>query len=145
MQSLTIVRTYFRLGLLNFVQYRADFFVAVFNAIIAVATQVLAIMVIFNQTDSLKGWSRDDLIVLAGVQLLVSGVLGIVIRPSLQAFMESIRLGTFDFLLTKPAEALLGRIRWENVLLTFALAVLFLAAARVFWEFAIRNYTGASA
>lgn len=105
MQSLNIVRTYFRLGLINFVQYRADFFVAVLNAFIMVFSQILAISVIFNQTDSLKGWSRNDLIVLVGVQLVVSGVLGIVIRPSMQAFMESIRLGTFDFLLTKPADA----------------------------------------
>lgn len=262
MQSLAIVRTYFRLGLINFVQYRADFFIAVVNAFIQIASQVLAIAVIFNQTDSLKGWSRDDLIVLAGVQLVVGGVLGIVIRPSMQAFMESIRLGTFDFLLTKPAdsqllasvqsvapqaitqlligigvivtglmlqgtsvaivslllfsvlllagiamvysfmmvlatftfwfvkldnilvifntmfgnagswpitiypgwlrvsltfiipiafavtvpsEALLGRVSWQNVLLTFALATLFVLVARKFWTYAIRHYTGASA
>lgn len=262
MQSLSIVRTYFRLGLINFVQYRADFFIAVVNAMIMVVSQILAISVVFNQTDSLRGWSRNDLIVLAGVQLVVSGVLGIVIRPSIQAFMESIRLGTFDFLLTKPAdaqllasvqsvapqafvqfligigvivtglflqsadvafthlllfllllgagttmiysfmmvlatltfwfikldnimvifntmfgnagswpitiypawlrvsltfiipvafavtipsEALLGRVTAQSILLTFALAAGFLFAARKFWLYAIRNYTGASA
>lgn len=262
MQSLHIVRTYFRLGLINFVQYRADFFVAVINAFIQVFSQILAISVIFNQTDSLKGWGRNDLIVLAGVQLVVGGVLGIVIRPSMQAFMESIRLGTFDFLLTKPAdaqllasvqavapqaitqffigigviitglslngdvvspagialflllfvaglgmvysfmivlatltfwfvkldnimvifntmfgnagnwpitiypawlrvsltfiipiafavtvpsEALLGRVSWQSVMLTFVLATGFVIAARAFWNYAIRHYTGASA
>lgn len=262
MHALTIVRTYFRLGLLNFMQYRADFFVAALNAVIAVFSQILAIQVIFNQTDSLRGWDRDDLIVLTGVQLVVTGVLGIVIRPSMQSFMESIRLGTFDFLLTKPADAqmmasvqsvapqalthfligngvivmglylqgetvspatillfslvllvgmvmvysfmlvlatltfwfvkldnimvifntmfgnagswpitifpawlrttltfiipvafavtipaqaLLGTLTVENIVLTFALAAGFFVAARMFWRYAIRNYTGASA
>lgn len=105
MHALTVVRTYLRLGLLNFVQYRADFFLGVINAGIQFAIQLLAISIVFNQTDSLKGWSRADLIVLVGVHAIVSGILGTVFSPSIGAFLESIRLGTFDFLLTKPVDA----------------------------------------
>lgn len=105
MHALTIARTYIRLGLLNFMQYRADFFLGVINAIIGFATQLLAITVVFSQTDSLRGWSREDLIVLVGVHAMVSGILEMVISPSINAFMTSIRQGTFDFLLTKPVDA----------------------------------------
>lgn len=105
MHSLRIFLTYFRIGLLNLMQYRTEFFVSVVNAFIFILTQLLGLSVIFNQTSSLKGWTHGDLIVLVGIQLMVGGFLGLVIRPSMQAFMESIRLGTFDFLLTKPADA----------------------------------------
>ncbi len=105
MHALTVLRTYIRLGFLNFMQYRADFFVGVANAVINFATQLLAISVVFSQTSDLRGWSREDLVVLVGVHALVSGVLGLVISPSINAFMTSIREGTFDFLLTKPADA----------------------------------------
>ena len=49
------------------------------------------------------------------------------------------------FAVTVPSEALLGRVTWQNVLLTFALATLFVLVARKFWTYAIRHYTGASA
>lgn len=105
MHAFTIVRTYVRLGLLNFMQYRADFFIGILNAVIRFTSQLLAISIVFNQIDSLRGWSRDDLVVLVGVHAVVSGVLGLVISPSINAFLTSIREGTFDFLLTKPVDA----------------------------------------
>jgi len=105
MHALTVLRTFFRLGLLNIMQYRADFFISLLNVLIFVGTQLLAISVVFNQTSDLKGWGQADLVVLIGIQLLVSGFIGLVIRPSMQQLMEGIRLGTFDFMLTKPADS----------------------------------------
>ncbi|MCO5216565.1 MAG: ABC-2 family transporter protein [Thermomicrobiales bacterium] len=75
------------------------------NAAVQFATQMLAITIVFNQTESLGGWSREDLIVLVGVHAIVSGILGMIFSPSISSFLESIRLGTFDFLLTKPVDA----------------------------------------
>lgn len=105
MHALTVTRTFFRLGLLNIMQYRADFFISLINVVIFVGMQLLGIMVVFNQTTDLRGWGHDDLVVLIGIQLLVAGFLGLVIRPSMQQLMEGIRLGTFDFMLTKPADS----------------------------------------
>jgi ABC-2 type transport system permease protein len=45
------------------------------------------------------------LLVLVGIHFFLSGLIGLVIRPSMEALMEGIRLGTFDFLLTKPADS----------------------------------------
>ena len=92
-------------GLLNIVQYRSDFFIAVLNALVSLVTQVLGLSVIFTNTSDLGGWSVDDLLVLIGVHFFISGLIGLVIRPSMEALMEGIRLGTFDFLLTKPADS----------------------------------------
>ena len=115
MHALTVLKTYFRLGLLNVMQYRADFFLQVLGTIIGFGTSLLAILVIFNRTTDLKGWGRDDLIVLVGIQILVAGLINLVIRPSMQQLMEGIRLGTLDFMLTKPADSqLLASIQMVN-------------------------------
>lgn len=103
--GLRVARTFLRLGVLNIVQYRADFFVAVVNVGITFGTQLLGLSVIFGQTADLDGWTRDELLVLVGVHFLLSGVIGLVIQPSMQQMMEGIRLGTFDFTLTKPADS----------------------------------------
>lgn len=105
MHALTVARTFFRLGLLNIMQYRSDFFVSLLNVLITLGTQLLGLQVIFGQTDDLRGWTRNDLIVLIGIHMFVGGLLGLVIRPSMQALMEGIRLGTFDFVLTKPVDS----------------------------------------
>ena len=115
MHALTVVKTYLRLGVLNVLQYRADFFFSVITTITDLVASLLGILVIFNRTDDLRGWLRDDLVVLVGIHLLVGGLLTLVIRPSMQHLMEGIRLGTFDFTLTKPADSqLLASIQMVN-------------------------------
>lgn len=115
MHSLTIIKTFFRLGLLNVMQYRADFFLQIFSTFINFGTSLVGILVIFDRTTDLRGWSRDDLIVLVGIQVLVFGLINLVIRPSMQQLMEGIRLGTLDFMLTKPADSqLLSSIQMVN-------------------------------
>lgn len=86
-------------------QYRGEFFIAVVNAVITLAAQLIGLWVIFGQTSDLAGWSRAGLMVLVGVHFIISGMIGMIIRPSIEAMMEGIRLGTFDFTLTKPADA----------------------------------------
>jgi len=103
--ALRVLRAFLAVGVLNIVQYRADFAVAVVNAVVSLATQVLGLSVIFSATTELHGWTADDLLVLVGVHFFISGLVGLVVRPSMEALMEGIRLGTFDFLLTKPADA----------------------------------------
>ena len=48
------------------------------------------------------------------------------------------------FATTVPAQALAGRLTWQTLLGTAALAVLFFAASRLFWRAGLRRYSGAS-
>ncbi len=100
-----IVRTFVRLGILNVVQYRGEFFVALANALITLVTQLLGLAVIFGSTRTLAGWTPAGLLALIGVHFFLSGLIGMVIQPSIEQLMEGIRLGTFDFTLTKPADS----------------------------------------
>jgi ABC-2 type transport system permease protein len=105
MHSLRVLRAYLAVGVLNIVQYRSDFALAAGNALVSLVTQLLGLSVIFTNTADLHGWSADDLLVLIGIHFFIGGLIGLVIRPSMEAMMEGIRLGTFDFLLTKPADS----------------------------------------
>jgi ABC-2 type transport system permease protein len=115
MHALIVVRTYVKLGALNAVQYRANFLFDLIGAASYLVSVLLTLGLIFRQTDSLHGWGSDELIALVGIQILVGGVVGLVIRPSMQQLMENIRLGTLDFMLTKPADSqLLASVQQVN-------------------------------
>lgn len=49
------------------------------------------------------------------------------------------------FAVTIPAESLTGRLDATTAVGTLLLAALFFAGARMFWRYALRHYTGASA
>jgi ABC-2 type transport system permease protein len=100
-----VLRAFLSIGVLNLMQYRSDFAVSVLNAAISLLTQLLALSVIFTATADLRGWGPYDLLVLIGIHFFIAGLIGVVMRPSMEALMEGIRLGTFDFLLTKPADS----------------------------------------
>lgn len=103
--GLVIFATFVRLGMLNLMAYRAEFGLALLNVAIGLASQALGLSVIFSQTTQLGGWTVDQVLILIGVQFILAGFLGMVIRPSMSQLMEGIRLGTFDFTLTKPADS----------------------------------------
>lgn len=105
MQTFVIIRTYLKLGLLNMVQYRANFLFEGIGVGMHLLTAFLGLAVVFEQTDSLNGWSASDIVILVGIQTMIGGLLGTVIEPSFGRFMEQVRDGTLDFTLTKPADS----------------------------------------
>lgn len=105
MKALKLLWLYFRVGMLNELAYRANFFVRMFQSILELATALAGLAVVFGYTDNLGGWRPDEIVALLGVYFLVGGVIGLVIQPSMEAFIESVREGTLDFTLTKPEDA----------------------------------------
>ena len=100
---------------------------------------------------------NKELGLLQGIALLSTSLLGtgIFVVPalaataageaSLWAWMILIALVLpVAFLTTVPAQVLLGEAAAPMLLAGLALAVLFFAAARAFWLFALRFYTSAS-
>lgn len=49
------------------------------------------------------------------------------------------------FAVTVPAEALIGQLSNDNLILSIVLALVMLAATRLFWNYAVKHYSGASA
>ncbi len=128
MNLLRLLWVFFRVGVMGELAYRVNFVVRLFQSLVELGTALAGLAVVFSYTDNLGGWRPDEIVALVGVYFLVGGVIGLVIQPSMEAFIESIREGTLDFTLTKPEDAqLLISLRdveiWEliDVLLGFGI------------------------
>ena len=105
MSGLRLAWIHLRVGVLNEMQYRANFFIQLVQSTVAVATGLIALAVIFDHTTDLNGWSRAELIIVMGVFTLVGGLIGFAIEPNMGRVLSDIHQGTFDFVLTKPADS----------------------------------------
>ena len=96
---------YVRINVLGELAYRVNFYVQLFQTLVELATALAGLAVVFSYTDSLHGWTPDEMLALVGVYFIVGGMIGLVIEPSLEQFITSVRDGTLDFTLTKPEDA----------------------------------------
>jgi len=136
MKYLRLLMAYLRIGIMNELAYRANFFVQLFESILELSTAVAGLAIVFSHTGTLGGWLPDEVLALVGVFFLVGGSIRLLIQPSMERLIESVREGTLDFTLVKPADAqLLVSIQrveiWKLTDIFLGLAVLSTALARL--------------
>lgn len=136
MNALRLFAVFARIGALNELAYRANFWFQAFESAMGLATTLAAVAIVFRQTDELGGWRADELIALVGVYYLVLGGIRLLIAPSLEKFMEDVRQGTLDYTLTKPEDAQLlvsvSEFRvWKLLDVALGAAVLTVALVRL--------------
>lgn len=102
---LRLAWAFFRIGLIGEAAYRVNFFLQLFQSLLELATAVAGLAVIFSHTQTLGDWRPDEVLALVGVYFLVGGWIGLVIQPSMEELISSVREGTLDFTLTKPEDA----------------------------------------
>jgi ABC-2 type transport system permease protein len=101
-----------RIGVMNEMQYRANFFIQLLESVVLTGTGLVALSLIFDHTNDLDGWTRPQLLIVLGVYTVVGGLIQFVIQPNMARIMSEIRLGTFDYVLTKPVDSqLLATLR----------------------------------
>lgn len=120
---------FFRIGALNELQYRVNFFLQLFQSLVALFTALAVLALVFRHTEELAGWSPPELLAVMGVHIAVGGVIRLAIQPNMLRLIEDIREGTLDYALTKPEDAqLLVSVRefrlWQGVDLLVGGAVL---------------------
>ncbi|MGH2457454.1 MAG: ABC transporter permease [Chloroflexota bacterium] len=136
MSAARLIWAFLRVGALNELAYRSNFFIQLFQSALGLAAALLGLAVVFDHTSTLGGWRPAELIALVGVYFLVGGFLDVVIKPSFTQLMEDVRLGTLDYTLTKPADAqLLVSVKtvqiWQLANVLLGLAVLGVALMRL--------------
>jgi ABC-2 type transport system permease protein len=105
MYRLHLIWTFFRIGILNELAYRINFYIQFLQSLLSLGTALAGLAIVFSHTDDLGGWRAVDILALLGVYLIVGGAIRMVIQPSMGQFMEDVRQGTLDFTLTKPEDA----------------------------------------
>lgn len=105
MTYLRLFSLYFKLGILGELEYRANFFVQIFESLLSLLVALGGLVVVFTHTDALAEWLPAELVSLVGIHLLLGGLLRFIISPSLNKFTQDVRTGKFDFILLKPVDA----------------------------------------
>jgi ABC-2 type transport system permease protein len=136
MKAWTLITTYLRIGLMNELQYRVNFFIQVLQSLISLGTGLIGLALVFQHTTDLAGWTRPELLAVMGVHILMGGLIQSLITPNMGRLMGDIQDGTLDFPLTKPADAqLIISVRefrlWQLVDVLMGLGVLGVAALEI--------------
>jgi ABC-2 type transport system permease protein len=136
LRAVRLFGTFFRVGALNELQYRANLAVQVFQSIISLLTGLAVLALVFGQTTNLAGWSQAELLAVMGVHILMGGIIGAAVQPNMERLMGDVRQGTLDFILTKPEDSqVLVSVRefriWRLVDVVVGAVVLAVAIVRI--------------
>jgi len=133
---LRVVWMFLRLGVMNELQYRVNFFIQLLQSLIALATGLVALALVFAHTTELAGWTRPELLAVMGVHIVMGGIIGTLIAPNMEKLAEDVRQGTLDYALTKPQDSqLMVSIRqvriWRSTDFVMGLIVLTVAMVQL--------------
>jgi ABC-2 type transport system permease protein len=136
MSVLRLAAVFFRVGVLNELQYRVNFFLQLLQSLVALATGLIGLSLVFSHTQALAGWTQPELLAVMGVHILMGGFIQALIQPNMEQLMNDVREGTLDYALTKPADlqALVSvrQVRlWQFVDVLVGLAVLGVALSQL--------------
>ncbi len=122
-----------RASLATAMQYRVEFVIDGLLSLWGIAWTFLPLWVLFGKRASVAGWSFPEALVVLGWFTMLRGLLDGAINPSLTTIVESIRTGTLDFTLIKPADAqfLMSTAKFEP----WKSVDVFVALGLVFWAF----------
>jgi len=105
MRLLRLFLVFFRIGAMGELAYRANFFLQLLESAVDLGTALGGLAVVFSYTSTLGGWRAEEVVALIGVFFLVGGAIRLVVQPSMEQLIESVREGTLDFTLTKPEDS----------------------------------------
>lgn len=129
MSIFRLASLYFKVGALNELQYRVNFFIQLLESGVALAVGLIGLALVFSHTTELGGWSRPELLTVMGVHILMGGFIRMLVQPNMQRLMGDVQEGTLDYALTKPADSqVLISVRelriWQFVDVVIGLVVL---------------------
>jgi ABC-2 type transport system permease protein len=136
MNVMRLAWNFFKIGAMNEIQYRVNFFVQLFQSLLALGTGLIGLALVFSHTSELGGWTRPELLAVMGVHILMGGLIRTTIQPNMERLMGDVQEGTLDYALTKPADsqALISvrEVRiWQAVDILVGFIVLAIAVAEI--------------
>jgi ABC-2 type transport system permease protein len=139
-----LIALHVRLGALNELQYRANFWIQMVQSCLSLASALGAVAIVYGHTQALADWRPMELVALLGIYFLMGGFINAVVQPAMERFLQDIRRGTLDFVLTKPRDSqLLVSIRrisiWNLFDVPLGFAVLVLALMKSGRQFTLEQ------
>ena len=113
MESLKLLGKLIQINALNELQYRANFFMQLFNSLLQLAFGLVGLSIVLYHTEHLGGWAQAELLAVLGVYMIIAGITRVVIQPNMMELMRAVHRGDLDFKLIKPVDAQLLVSTWE--------------------------------
>src|SRR5215216_6461557 len=92
-RGITVAWTYLRLAVLVEIQYRVNLVVQLLQSAVEVGTALAVLALVFSHTGDLAGWSRDELLVVLGLHVLLGGLVATFVQPNMTRLMADVREG----------------------------------------------------
>lgn len=105
LRHLKIVLFLLRTGVAVQAQYRVDFLIQFALSFFWVSWNVAPLYLMFELEPTIAGWNREEAFLVIAAFLILKALLDGLVMPNLNALVQQIRTGTFDFVLLKPADA----------------------------------------
>jgi ABC-2 type transport system permease protein len=129
--TLKLLSAFLKVNIQMSLAYRADTVVNILLNLMWLGWELLALSIIFNNTETIGGWGFGELIALLGVFRLVHTLMIALIWPNTEKFNQSIRDGSMDYTLLQPINSMFlvtfSRITvwraWDLILAAVLIAV----------------------
>ncbi len=136
MTTLRVALLHLRIGVMNDLQYRVNFALQVLQSLLALATGLVVLALVYSHVAELNGWSQPELLAVLGTQILMGGVIRALIQPNMMRLTEDVHEGKLDHALTKPVDAqMLVSVRevqvWQAVDIVLGAIVIVVALVRL--------------
>ena len=91
MTTLRVALLHLRIGVMNDLQYRVNFALQILQSLLALATGLVVLWLVYSHTTELNGWTQPELLCLLGIQILLGGVIRTFIQPNMMQLMEDVQ------------------------------------------------------
>jgi ABC-2 type transport system permease protein len=105
MRYFKLLKTFYKNALLTELEYRANFVVNILMSMFWLGWSLIGLQVYFNHTQTIGGWTYDEALIVVGLFHLANGYMQAFLQPNIAEIGNHIRLGTLDFILTKPVNS----------------------------------------
>ncbi len=102
---LRLYRVFARNNVVREMEFRGNFWAKLLTSVGWVAAFAAIVKLIFANTTAVAGWTEGELFLLFGTFLLVRSLMDMLFTQSLGKIPELVRMGTMDFVLTKPVSS----------------------------------------
>ncbi len=93
---------FYRNALMAALEYRLNFWSLLLVQLFWTVWSAIGVGIPFLYVHSIAGWTYPELLVVVGMFTFMKGYLDIVLVPNLSQMTEYVRMGTLDYILTKP-------------------------------------------
>ena len=102
MRYVKVLAVFYKAAILTDLEYRANFLTHILLSVLGIAWSVAGVSIFFLHTDHIGDWSFHEVLIVLGLFQMFIGLVDTLLTPNVQDFTEHLRLGTMDFILTKP-------------------------------------------